>query len=157
MEQLRRSQVYGEAIKAAAASPLNLAKDLVTDPISTVRDTVSGGGTLFRNVGGSLFRQRSESEAGMAKAALGVSSAKRAFAAQLGDDPYTTFPPVPERLNQIARASAPGALTLGAAFSALAGPAGSVLGPSKATNSARNLTPPPTPYDTTPTPSWRAK
>src|SRR3546814_17155391 len=140
MEQLRRSQVYGEAIKAAAASPLNLAKDLVTDPISTVRDTVSGGGTLFRNVGGSLFRQRSESEDGMAKAALGVSSAKRAFAAQFGVDPYTTFPPVRERLNEIAWASAAGDLPIGAAFSAVGGLAGSRLGGSKTTTHVRHLT-----------------
>jgi hypothetical protein len=139
MDQMRRSQIYAEALKAAAASPLHLAKDLVTDPVTTVKDTVSGVGTLFRNVGNSLFRGKSEQEDGMAKAVLGVSSAKRSFAARFGIDPYTTFPPVRERLNEIAWASAAGDLTIGAAFSAVGGTAGNVLSASKTTNSIRNL------------------
>jgi hypothetical protein len=145
MEQLRRSQIYANAMKNAAVSPLHLAKDLVLEPVGTVRDTVTGVGDFFRGVGGSLFRSRGEQEDGMAKAALGVSSAKREFAAKFGIDPYTTFPPVRERLNEIGWASAAGDLTVGAGFSAISGPAGTVLGASKTTNSVRNLI-----YDRTP-------
>ena len=127
MEQIKRSSVYGEAVKKGATSPLRFAGNLVKEPVDTVSDAAHGVGQMFSNVGHAMFGKPSDQEEGVAKAALGVAVAKRAFAKQFGVDPYSSNEPMQERLNELGWASAAGGLTVGAAFGAIGGPASAVL------------------------------
>ncbi len=136
MEQIKRSNVYIKAVKNAALSPLHAVKNLVTSPAQTVKAIGSGVGTFFRGVGHSLFGGRSEQEDNVLKTMVGLDGAKRKFAYKFGIDPYTSFPPVRERLNEIAWAGVAGNLTLSAAFSAIPGPASGAL---KATKLAEGM------------------
>ncbi len=136
MERIKRSDVYIKAVKNAALSPLHAVKNLVTSPAQTVKAIGSGVGTFFRGVGHSLFGGRSEQEDNVLKTMVGLDGAKRKFAYKFGIDPYTSFPPVRERLNEIAWAGVAGNLTLSAAFSAIPGPASGAL---KATKLAEGM------------------
>ncbi len=136
MDRIKRSDVYIKAVKNAALSPLHAVKNLVTSPVDTVKGIASGVGTFFRGVGHSMFGGRSEQEDNVLKTMVGLDGAKRKFAYQFGIDPYTSFPPVRERLNEIAWAGVAGNLTLSAAFSAIPGPASGAL---KATKLAEGM------------------
>jgi len=139
MERIKRSDVYIKAVKNAALSPLHAVKNLVTSPVGTVKGIASGVGTFFRGVGHSLFGGRSEQEDNVLKTMVGLDGAKRRFAYQFGIDPYTSFPPVRERLNEIAWAGVAGNLTLSAAFSAIPGPASGALKGTKLAEGMRKL------------------
>ncbi len=139
MEQIKRSDVYIKAVKNAALSPLHAVKNLVTSPAQTVKAIGSGVGTFFRGVGHSLFGGRSEQEDNVLKTMVGLDGAKRKFAYQFGIDPYTSFPPVRERLNEIAWAGVAGNLTLSAAFSAIPGPASGALKGTKLAEGMRKV------------------
>ncbi len=127
MEQMSRTSIYKEAVKKGAAGPLRTAKAIITSPIETVKGIGSGAVTFFKGIGHSMFGGASEQEEGVLKTALGFATAKRKFAYRFGIDPYTSFPPVKERLDEIAWAGVAGGLTVSVAFSAVPGPAGGVL------------------------------
>ncbi len=138
MDMVQRSDVYIEAVKNAGMAPLELAGNLVTSPIDTVGALASGFGTFFESVGHSMFGGASEHEEGMLKTMVGFDAAKRQFAFEFGIDPYTSFPPVQDRLNEIALAATGGSLTVSAAFS-FAGPAATPLGATKMSEGMRKL------------------
>jgi hypothetical protein len=100
---------------------------------------------MFSNIGHAMFGSTSDQEEGVAKAALGVAVAKRAFAKQFGVDPYSTNEPMQSRLNELGWASAAGGLTVGAAFGAIGGPASAVLRGTKMAGGAAALV-----YDNSP-------
>lgn len=143
MDAIKRTSVYAKALKTAALSPLRVAKDLVTKPISTVTGTVkgiaSGIGSIFSGVGQTLFGGRSKHEEGLLKTVGGYNIAKRKFAYRFGIDPYTTFPPVRDRLSEISWAAVAGNLTVTAAFSAVSGGAAVVIKGTKVSGAVRAL------------------
>jgi len=139
MKQLQRSDVYTEALKTGVTAPLRTAEGLVTEPVETVQGIASGVGSFFSNVGHAMFGGASEQEEGALKTALGLDVAKRKFAYEYGIDPYTSFPPVRERLNEVAWAAAGGSLTVSAAFQAVPGPASVALGGTKTGDAMRRL------------------
>jgi hypothetical protein len=139
MEQVKRTGIYGEALKKSATSPLRFAEGLVTAPGETVTNAAKGVGQMFSNVGHAMFGSPSDQEEGVAKAALGVAAAKRVFAKQYGVDPYSSNEPMQSRLNELAWASAAGGLTVGAAFGAIGGPASAVLRGTKMAGGAAQL------------------
>lgn len=139
MEQISRTSVYKEAVKKGAMGPLRTAKGLITSPVETVKGIGSGFATFFKGVGHSMFGGASEQEEGVLKTALGFAAAKRKFAYKFGIDPYTSFPPVKARLNEISWAGVAGGLTVSAAFNAIPGPAGGVLSGTKAGDAMNRL------------------
>jgi hypothetical protein len=145
MEQIKRTNIYGEALKKSATSPLRFAEGLVTSPGETVTGAARGVGQMFSNIGHAMFGSPSDQEEGVAKAALGVAVAKRAFAKQFGVDPYSTNEPMQSRLNELAWANAAGGLTVGAAFGAIGGSASAVLRGTKMAGGAGALV-----YDNSP-------
>jgi hypothetical protein len=127
MEETKRSTLYLDAVKKAATSPLQFAKDLVETPGGTLRGAAGGAGQFFGNIGHSLFGRPSQQEEGVAKAALGVGVAKRKLAEKFTVDPYSSNEPMQSRLGELAWAVTAGNMSVGAGFGAAGGAASSVL------------------------------
>ena len=124
MEKLKQSKVFKESLTKGATRPLEVAGNMITSPVETSKGIVSGVGTFFNNVGHSMFGGASDQESGVLKTAIGFAEAKRKFAYKFGIDPYTSFPPVRERLDEVSWAATGGGLTVSVAFSAIGGTAG---------------------------------
>lgn len=139
MEQVEGTDVYKKAVKTGAKGPLNTAKGLVTHPIDTVKGAASGVSKFFGSLGHSIFGGASEQEEGVFKTAIGFAVAKRNFAYKFGIDPYTTFPPVKEVLEEIAWTGTAGGLTVSAAFMGIPGVGGSVVRGTKTTDAMNRL------------------
>ncbi len=136
MEEFKRSKAFGDSFKRAVKAPIQGAKALLTEPVETVSNTVKGVGTFFRNVGHSLFGGPSEHEEGTVKRVLGFDTLKRKFAYEFGVDPYTSYPPVRQRLDEITWSALAGGLAVKVALSAVPGPAGGAV---RAPAASRNL------------------
>ncbi len=139
MEEIRRSESFQTSLKNAATGPFKTVKGLVTEPVDTVGGIASGVGTFFTGIGHSLFGSPSEQEEGVLKTAVGFAEAKRRLAFQFGIDPYTTFPPVEARLDEIAWASTAGGLTVSVGFAAIPGAAGGVVSGTKTASGMKQL------------------
>jgi len=90
LEQMSQSELFTNALAKSATSPLRLGRDLLRNPFGTIEQSVSGVTQAFGQVKASISNPGSDPD-GMAAGALGVSSAKRQIAAELGVDPYTDF------------------------------------------------------------------
>jgi hypothetical protein len=123
LEQMNKSQAYIDAAKKAAMKPVNLAAGLVTNPVGTVEKSMSGVGELFSRIGSSAANVGHDHDNAV-ESTLGVSSAKRQIATKLGIDPYTDFKPLADALDDMARVTAFGDLTVSGAFMAIPGGAG---------------------------------
>lgn len=139
MEAMKRTDVYKKALKKSALGPLSTAKNMITSPVSTIKGIGSGIGTMFSSVGHSLFGGASDQEEGVLKTAIGFAAAKRKFAHRFGIDPYTTFPPVKERLDEIAWSGVAGGLTVSAGFAAIPGTGGSVVTGTRSSDSLNRM------------------
>ena len=127
MEELKRTKVYGDALKKAVTGPLRLAKGLVTQPIDTLSGIGSGIGKWFGQIGHTIYGSPSEGEEGTLKVIFGFNGVKRNFAYQFGVDPYSTNPLLQKYLNEITWTAFAGNLTVRAAFMAIPGVAGTVV------------------------------
>jgi hypothetical protein len=123
MEKFKASKAYRDTFGKAVTAPIKGAADLVTSPIQTTKGAARGVGSFIGNIGHSLFGGASEYESGAFKRALGFDTMKRKFAYEFGVDPYTSFPPVKDRLNEIAWSATAGGLTVKLATAAIPSPA----------------------------------
>ena len=126
IEELKKTQVFKEALKEAAKGPLRTAKGLVTAPVKTVTGTVTGIGRWFSDVGRAVVSSDPYQE-GAVKTAIGYAAAKRNFAYEFGVDPYSSFKPLEEALNDIAWTATGGGLTVKVAFAAIKDTPGTVV------------------------------
>jgi hypothetical protein len=126
MEQLKGTDVYTEALKKSATGPLKTAEGLITDPGGTVKGVATGVGRWFTDVGRSITSDDPH-QAGALKTAVGHAPAKRQFAFQFGVDPYSSYEPLQNSLDEIAWTAVGGGLTMKAAFSAIPDAAGTVV------------------------------
>lgn len=126
MEELKKTQVFKDALKEAAKGPLRTAKGLVTAPVKTVTDTVTGIGRWFSDVGRAVVSSDPYQESAV-KTAIGYAAAKRNFAYEFGVDPYSSFKPLEEALDEIAWTATGGGLTVKVAFAAIKDTPGTVL------------------------------
>jgi hypothetical protein len=132
LERMDKSQAYVDAAAKAAKKPVDLAVGLVTNPVGTVQQSMSGVGALFSRVGSGAANMGKDRD-NVAESLVGVSSAKRQIAFKLGVDPYTDFKPLADALNDMARVTALGDLTVSGVFMAISGGAGMVVSYSKTT------------------------
>jgi hypothetical protein len=139
MEALKRTDVYKKALKKSAMGPLSTAKNMITSPVSTIKGIGSGIGSMFGSIGHSLFGGASDQEENVLKTAIGFAAAKRKFAYRFGVDPYTTFPPVKERLDEIAWSGVAGGLTVSVGFAAIPGVGGAVVSSTKTGDSLNRM------------------
>jgi hypothetical protein len=138
MEQLKKTDVYTEALKKSATAPIKTAEGLVTDPVETTKGVVTGVGRFFGDVGRSIVSDDPH-QAGVLKTATGQASSKREFAYEFGVDPYSTFQPLQKALDEITMTAGAGGLTAKVAFMAIPGAAGTAVGLSGTASDMKSL------------------
>lgn len=125
MDKLKGTKEYGKAVKESALSAMVAAKDMVFQPVQTLKTTASGVAVAFRRAGDSMFgAKRSDTEDSRFKSLIGFSNYKRDYAFDLGVDVYSRNEILQDRLNEIAWVGFAGGLTVSAAMAAVPGGAG---------------------------------
>jgi hypothetical protein len=141
IEQLREmkgTEVYGEALKGSAKAPIETVKKLASAPIDTMADIGRGLGGFLSDVGYSVVSDDPNQE-NAAKTAVGFATAKRQLAYTLGVSPYSTFQPLQDELSEVSWTSVSGGLTVSMGFSAIGGPAGTLVRATGTSASMRSL------------------
>jgi hypothetical protein len=138
IEKISKSKVFANALATSAIAPVRLAVETVKSPVKTVKQTLSGVEAFFDRAGSGLRNIGSDPDS-FVESALGVSSAKRQIAHELGVDPYTDFKPLATRLDELAAATAAGGLLPKAAFTAIGGVAGTALSSTSTAEGVRVL------------------
>ena len=138
IEELRGTSVYLEAAKKAALGPVKTAAGVVTDPVGTATGVVSGVGNFFTKAYDAVTSSDPDKDKAL-NAVLGQAAFKREYAYHFGVDPYTSYEPLQKALNDVAWTSAAGGLTVKAAFMAVPGVAGTVVGMAGTSDTMRNL------------------
>ena len=118
LDEMSRAGVFGDAMKEGVVAPFRGAKALVTAPVETTKGAVKGVGRWMGNIGRSVASDDPYQEGGVS-AAVGWAGTKRAFAMELGVDPYTDWEPLQKGLTSVARAAFAGGITVGVAMGAL--------------------------------------
>jgi len=126
MEQTSDSKEFGDALVKAGLKPVQFAGKLVTDPVDTVKNTVSGVGNLFNSIGSGI-RNRGKTQENAVQSITGAAKQRRLIAYNYGVDPYSQFPPLKQKLDQMSNAAAAGGLVVTGAFIAIPGAAGTVI------------------------------
>lgn len=126
MERTSNSQEFGDALVKAGLKPVQFAGKLVTDPVDTVKNTVSGVGNLFSSIGSGI-RNRGKTQESAVQSITGAAKQRRLIAYNYGVDPYSQFPPLKQMLDQMSNAAAAGGLVVTGAFIAIPGAAGTVI------------------------------
>src|SRR5262245_53765325 len=88
MERTTSSQEFADALVKAGLSPVEFAGNLVTNPVGTVKNTVTGVGKLFGGIASGLKNAGKSQESAVASV-TGAAKQKRLIAYQYGVDPYT--------------------------------------------------------------------
>lgn len=138
LEAMKKTDVYVDAVKKSAKAPVNYGKALYDAPVDTVKDTARGLGGFLADVGYSVVSD-DPSQDNVAKTGLGQSSAKRAFAFELGVNPYSQYQPLQDALSEVSWTAVGGGLTVGVAFRAVQNMPGQVLVVSRIANTGREL------------------
>lgn len=126
LNKIAGSKRFAEAVVKAGLSPLEFAGNLITKPITTVENTVTGVGQFFDGIGSGV-RNAGKSQDSAIASITGAAKEKRLLAYKYGVDPYTDFKPLADRLDKLAEASALGGLAVKGAFIAVPGAAGAVV------------------------------
>ncbi len=120
LEKMSQSEAFGNAFGRAALGPIKFGADLITNPAGTVERSLNGIGNMFDRFGAGLANQRADRD-NMVDSLLGVSDTQRELAVDLDVDPYTDFPPLAQRLREMAGAMASGGLPIKAGLSLVPG------------------------------------
>ncbi len=126
LDETANSKEFTDALVKAGLSPVTFAANLVTKPVGTVKNTITGVGKLFGGIASGI-KNAGKSQDGAVASITGAAKQKRLIAFQYGVDPYTDFKPLAERLDKHARAAAAGGLVVSAAFMAIPGAAGTII------------------------------
>lgn len=126
MERTSQSQEFGDSLVKAGLKPVQFAGKLVTDPVDTVKNTVSGVGNLFNSIGSGI-RNRGKTKENAVDSITGAAKQRRLIAYNYGVDPYSDFPPLKQKLDQMSQAAAAAGLIVTGAFIAVPGAAGTII------------------------------
>jgi len=132
LQAISRTDQFAKAAVGAAASPLNVAKDLVADPVQTI-SSVPRGIFGFLNRAGEKVKEVAEGEGGgigdgQAVSNLsGFSKTKRDLALKMGVDPYCTNEVFQRELSKVAWPAFLGKFTVDLGMAAVTGGAGTAL------------------------------
>jgi hypothetical protein len=138
IEELKRTDVYLKAAKSATLGPVKTAAGVVTDPVGTTTGIISGVGSFFTKAYDAATSSDPNKDKAL-NAVLGQAAFKREYAYQFGVDPYTSYEPLQKALNDLAWTSAAGGMTVKAAFMAIPGATGTVVGMTATSDTMRNL------------------
>ncbi len=123
LEKMSQSDEFAKAFGNTAISPLKFGANLITNPVDTINRSFSGVANMFDRAGASFNNSRADRD-NLADSLLGVSDKQRELAVELNVDPYTEFPPLAERLKQMAGAMAGGTLPVKAGLALVPGGVG---------------------------------
>ncbi|MEI8178415.1 hypothetical protein [Aestuariivirga sp.] len=126
MERTSDSKEFGDALVQAGLKPVQFAGKLVTNPVDTVKNTVSGVGNLFNSIGSGI-RNMGKTQENAVQSITGAAKQRRLIAYNYGVDPYSQFPPLKQKLDQMSNAAAAGGLVVTGAFIAIPGAAGTII------------------------------
>jgi hypothetical protein len=118
LEKVSSSDSFAKALAEAGLSPVVYTGHLLTNPVGTVQSTLAGVGGFFGRVGSGIANA-GKTQDDAVSSTLGVTDQRRKLAATYGVDPYTDFPPLNAKLEQLSQAAALGGLTVTAAFFAV--------------------------------------
>ncbi len=118
LDEMSRAGVFGDSLVEGALAPVRGAVDLVTEPVETVSGAAEGLGRWFGNIADSVSSDDPHQE-GALSAAVGWAATKRAFAVELGVDPYTDWKPLQDALVSVGQAAFAGGITASVAMGAV--------------------------------------
>jgi hypothetical protein len=126
LQAMSQTKEFTQAAAQAAAAPLQVAQDLVNDPVSTI-SSVPKGIWGFLNRAGEAVKQATEGQEADAAGGnaveniTGFSKTKRDLAIKLGVDPYTTNEVFQKELNKVAWPAFLGKFTVDLGMAAVGG------------------------------------
>jgi hypothetical protein len=145
LDKMSQSDRFMNAFGHAAIAPVEFGAHLVTNPVDTINRSMSGVANMFER-GAAGLANASDDRDNIFDSLIGISDTQRELAIELGVDPYTDFPPLAERLKQMAGAMAGGSLPVRAGLSFVPGGVGiaisSVSSVESAKDTLRSKTPP---------------
>ena len=137
IEKMSQSEAFGQAFGRAALGPIKFGADLITKPVDTVERSLNGIGNMFDRIGAGLSNTRADRD-NVVESLLGVSDTQRELAVSLDVDPYTDFPPLAQRLKEMANIMAGGGLPVRAGLSFVPGGAGIAVSSVATVSSAKD-------------------
>lgn len=148
LREISEGEEYKKALKAAAKSPVELARHLADDPVQTVTDIPRGVFKFVKRTKQTISHavkkegpeeHRPGEDSGF-KQILGISKVKRELADALNVDPYSPNEVLQDELDRIAKASVAGKMTFSLGTLPIGGAAGdALLGVGLAQSSSRVL------------------
>ena len=105
---------------SSVIAPLKFGGQLITSPLETVKQSADGVGNFFDSVSSASENKDSDRGSFMG-GVLGTDRARRELASQGQVDPYTDFPPLAKRLQELAAARGVGSLSMSGAMMAIPG------------------------------------
>jgi len=123
LEKMSQSDAFVKTFGRAALGPIKFGADLITHPADTVERSFNGISNMFDRVGAGLANNRADRDP-LLENLLGVSDTQRELAVELDVDPYTDFPPLAQRLKEMAGAMAGGGLPVRAGLAFVPGGVG---------------------------------
>jgi hypothetical protein len=147
LEGMSQTKAFTQAAKQAAEAPLQVAQDLVTNPVSTI-SSVPRGIWGFLNQAGEAVKQAAGgnqgavTEGNAVENTTGFSKTKRDLAIKLGVDPYSKNEVFQKELNKVAWPAFLGKFSVNLGMGAVGGPALSAVNwTGTLTDSLRNKSP----------------
>jgi|CXWL01.1.fsa_nt_gi hypothetical protein len=125
MKEIQNSDEFAKGMTEKAGGVIEGAGALVTDPVGSVSNTVSGVGKLFSRANDSLFGgSRSDTEGSRMGSLLGYEKAKRDIGYKFGVDIYSHNKILQDELNALSGANGTGTLVMSGLLMAIPGGAG---------------------------------
>ena len=128
LQAMSQTKEFAQAAKQAAEVPLNVARNLVTNPVSTISSVPKGIWGFLNQAGQAVKeaaegRQSSAAEGNAVENMTGFSKTKRDLAIKLGVDPYSTNEVFQSELNKVAWPAFLGKFTVNLGMAAVGGAA----------------------------------
>ena len=144
LKEVSRTDEYKEALVASAKGTLNSAKNIITDPVGTVKSMPKGIMKFMNRAGESLkdigkSGDSDKADGSKARDLIGYSEMKRKEAIELGVDPYSTNSVLQQQLDEIAWAAYAGKATFGLATMPIGGAAGIALTTTNVSGALENV------------------
>jgi hypothetical protein len=137
LEKMSQSEAFGTALGSAALAPIKFGAGLITNPADTIGRSLNGISNMFDRAGAGLANNRADRDL-LLDNLLGVSDTQRELAVELDVDPYTDFPPLAQKLQQMAKAMAGGGLPVKAGLALIPGGIGIAVSSVATVNNAKD-------------------
>ena len=138
LDKMSQSDRMGSAFGRSVMGPVKFGADLITNPAGTVERSVNGVTNMIDRLGAGLANNRADRDS-VVDSLLGVSDTQRELAVELDVDPYTDFPPLAQRLKQMAAAMAGAGLPVRAGLSMVPGGVGIAVSSVATVSSAKDM------------------